>query len=425
MFSSLWSTVAPVDPTAQNFFSATTDVAESDLFGPLQPKDTEWLCAGGFVLETQTFYTISDEGIFVMCQVIHSSTGLWYPTVQATFKYHNPKTGQTIWKSINITNFIAGPPKHDKRSCKADQLSLTYKSRENNPDFPEVYTLTANLAPDLQVSFDFERYANVPGWKLGKGPKAGYSDFGVDREKPDGYVIHRFWPRLKATGHVISAGQAEAISGHGIFSHAIQGMRPDQVASGWNFQLFLSNELGGVSGLQMEFTTCDTHGKKGNGTGRVAVNVGSIVVGNKLVAVTAETRWPGDDQPKGAVVSRTTYPATDFDAETGYQAPTRQVLEWKGPSILADAPGTVEGKVDLDLGTVAEYKGLIDKIDFLAEIPYVIKVAVNYVAGTKPYLYQWMNPTKLHLSGPDAIAPGLSGGVEVEGMIYTESTFIS
>jgi hypothetical protein len=33
-------------------------------------------------------------------------------------------------------------------------------------------------------------------------------------------------------------------------------------------------------------------------------------------------------------------------------------------------------------------KGLIEKVDVLAEIPYVIKSVVNYVAGTKPYIYQ-------------------------------------
>jgi hypothetical protein len=27
-------------------------------------------------------------------------------------------------------------------------------------------------------------------------------------------------------------------------------------------------------------------------------------------------------------------------------------------------------------------------VDVLAEIPYVIKTMVNYVAGTKPYIYQ-------------------------------------
>ncbi|EAU85479.2 survival factor 1 [Coprinopsis cinerea okayama7 len=424
MFSSLFS-AAPVDPHAPNFFSATTNVPENELFGPLEPKDTEWLCAGGFVTETQTFYTITDDGVSIMCQVIHSATGVWYPTVQFTFKVHDPKTGKTIWKSVNVSNFTSSPPGLDKRSCKADEFTLTYKPT-NNPEYPETYVVNANLAADLQFSMEFQRIGTVPGWKLGKGPKAGYSYFGPDLEKPEGYVIHRFWPRFKASGHIISEGKADTVQGVGMFIHAIQGMRPNLVASAWNFHHFESEELGGVSALQMEFTTCDTHGKKGSGSGRVSVNIGSLVIGNKLAVITAETAWPGEARPADpSVISRTTHLDTQFDQETGYKKPSRQIVEWKGPSILADAPGTVTGKVEVDVGDVENPKGLIEKIDVLAEIPYVLKVAVNYVAGTKPYIYQWINPAKLHISGPDAIAPGLSSGIDVNGTLYSESTFIS
>jgi hypothetical protein len=45
-------------------------------FGELVPADTEWLAqSSGFVTETQTFYNFLEDGGFVMCQVIHSSTG--------------------------------------------------------------------------------------------------------------------------------------------------------------------------------------------------------------------------------------------------------------------------------------------------------------------------------------------------------------
>lgn len=67
-------TSAPVDPKAPNFHSVT-NLSEGSLFGELEPKDTEWLCAGGFVTETQTFYTVTEDGQFLNCQVIHSSVG--------------------------------------------------------------------------------------------------------------------------------------------------------------------------------------------------------------------------------------------------------------------------------------------------------------------------------------------------------------
>jgi hypothetical protein len=71
---STWSrTSAPVDPNAPTFHPVTTQVKE--VFGQLEPKDTEWLCSSGFVAETQIFYTIGEDGTFLMCQIIHSSVG--------------------------------------------------------------------------------------------------------------------------------------------------------------------------------------------------------------------------------------------------------------------------------------------------------------------------------------------------------------
>jgi len=50
---------------------------------------------------------------------------------------------------------------------------------------------------------------------------------------------------------------------------------------------------------------------------------------------------------------------------------------------------------------------------------------VNYVSGTKPYVYQWFNPGTLHVTGPDSLIPGLSEGLNIEGKVYNEATFIS
>jgi len=75
---------------------------------------------------------------------------LWYPTVQFTRKIYNPNTKETIWRSINVTNFVTPPPGLDKRSFKADQLSVTFKFSADLTH-PELYTIHANLSDDLQV----------------------------------------------------------------------------------------------------------------------------------------------------------------------------------------------------------------------------------------------------------------------------------
>lgn len=74
-FRKLLRSAAVVDPNAPNFHSVSTRYKDNELFGQLEPKDTEWLCAGGFVIETQIFYTITDSGQSLMVQIIHSATG--------------------------------------------------------------------------------------------------------------------------------------------------------------------------------------------------------------------------------------------------------------------------------------------------------------------------------------------------------------
>jgi len=124
---------------------------------------------------------------------------------------------------VNVSNFLTPPdPSLDKRSSKADEFSITHHPATS--DKLEHYTVRANLSKDLQVSCEVTRPEGVPGFKVGNGPKGGYSYFGPDKEKPEGYVIHRFWPRTEAHGHVIHKGQALAFKGPGMFVHAIQGM---------------------------------------------------------------------------------------------------------------------------------------------------------------------------------------------------------
>jgi hypothetical protein len=68
-------TAPPVDPTAPTFHPVSSRYQADQLFGELTPKDTEWLCAGGFVTETQSFYVIAEDGTTIIFQVIHSSLG--------------------------------------------------------------------------------------------------------------------------------------------------------------------------------------------------------------------------------------------------------------------------------------------------------------------------------------------------------------
>ena len=159
-----------------------------------------------------------------MCQVIHSSVGyaimrfrfiapahnsirMWYPTVQFTFRYYNPNTGENVWRSTNVQNFVCPAPGLDKRSSKSDQFTVTFKSKPGT-DTPEFYTIFANASDDVQVSLDISRSPDTPGWKIGKGPKSGASYYGPDESYPEGHVYHSFWPRTFAKGIIIIKGKA-------------------------------------------------------------------------------------------------------------------------------------------------------------------------------------------------------------------------
>jgi len=314
---------------------------------------------------------------------------MWYPTIQFTCKIYNLTTKEQTWRSLTASNFISPPPGQDRRSCKADQFSVTHRSTDSDPASAESYIITVNLAADLQIGLTVSRPSETSGFKVGKGEKGGFSYFGADPNNAQGYVVHRFWPRTTAEGHIIRNGAAQAIKAStGMFVHAIQGMRPNLVANRWNFGWFSTPERGGVSAIQMEFTTLDTYGKKGSGSGGTVINVGSIVMDGKLVSVTAETRWKGEGNiVAGDVQSRAIHYDAVLDPDTSYHAPSKLGFYWRAPSIIPDAAGRVKAELEVESGSGHASEGLVEKVDILGEIPWALKQIV-YATGTKPYMYQ-------------------------------------
>ena len=71
----LFFRASPSDPSAPTFHPVTSRYPENELVGELEPKDLEFMCAGGFVAETQTYYNFLEDGTFITCQIVHSSIG--------------------------------------------------------------------------------------------------------------------------------------------------------------------------------------------------------------------------------------------------------------------------------------------------------------------------------------------------------------
>ncbi|CAE6505907.1 unnamed protein product [Rhizoctonia solani] len=414
MFSTFFS--GPAKIKAQNFHPVlTSETCPSELFSKLEPQDLEWSCATGFVTETQTWYNFLEDGTLIWFQVIHSALGLWYPQIKFACRIFNPKTKDTTWKCINITNFVTPPTSKDKRSCKSDQFTIIHGS--GTGEFAEQYTIKAKLDDDLELVLTISRPINANGFKVGRGE----SFFGIDVSKPEGYVGHRFWPRTKCAGHIIKSGQAIEANGVGMFVRMIQGMRPNLVAARWNFANFQSQEED-VSAIQMEFTTIQAYGREGAGSGGVSVNIGGLIVAGKLVAVTGETVWSGERPEANAPVqSRAIHLECMHDPETGHKQPSQIRYIWQAPVIGDTEP--IKAEILADVGTPDAPKGLVAKVDILAEIPAALRLVVNYVANTKPYIYQWVNPGTLWVAGPESLIPGRSK--TVNGTFYNQATFLS
>ncbi|CAE6451449.1 unnamed protein product [Rhizoctonia solani] len=414
MLSSFFS--GPADLKAQNFHPVVTSkTTPGELFSKLEPKDLEWTCARGFVTETQNWYNFLEDGTLIWFQVIHSAMGLWHPQIKLTCRIFDPKTKDTTWKSINVTNFVTPLTGKDKRSCQSDQFTITHGP--GSGESAEQYTINASLDNNLQLALSISRPATADGFKVGRGE----SLFGTNVNKPEGYVVNRFWPRTKCTGNIIKSGEAIKARGVGVFVHTIQGMRPNLIAARWNFVSFQSQDED-VSAIQMEFTTTQAYGREGAGTGGVSVSVGGLVVAGKLVAVTGETVWPGEiPAPDAHIQSRVAHLGRVHDPETGYNQPSQIWYTWRAPGISNPAP--VKAELVVDVGTPDAPKGLVKKVDVLAEIPSALKRVVEYVINSKPYIYQWINPGTLSVIGPESLIPG--GFKEVNGTLYSQVTFLS
>lgn len=428
-------TSPPLSASVNTINPVTSRYPDQSLFGTLTDEDTAWLAqSSGFVTETQTFYITLPGGKLVMCQVIHSAVGLWYPQIQFTFRYHDPETKTHVWKSTNVTNFKVSPPSnskpkvnYDRRSCKSDQFSILL-----DPSQPTTYHVNGKHDNNVSLDFSVTQLSGVPGWKLGHDAQGGFTYFGnFNGKKPtsgnkpdttagsDGYVVHRFWPRCSLTGEINIDGQRiQLATGRAIFIHAVQGMRPNLIASRWNFCNFQSvptegqEEDQGVSLITMEFTTVP-----GSYYGPAqTITVGSVTVGDKLVTVVGS---PGAQATHEGPFM--------LDPDTGYQAPAGLSFGWKGPMI--EGEGELKAGVKLDLKssstTTYETKGLIEKVDVMAQIPYLIKKFVATVAGARPYIYTWHNPAQATIEIPSSTEASGSKTITVDGYMFNEATFVS
>ncbi|KAI8988771.1 oxidative stress survival, Svf1-like protein [Pilobolus umbonatus] len=372
--SSTVSSVTGIGASVDTIKTVAETVKDGQYYTPLNEDDLNWTLASGSSTENQIFYLTTRSGGFAFVQLIHSNIGLWNPTISFTCRFYEPQSNTSVFKNINMSKFELSA---DKRSVKTDYFNIILDSTQK--------MFKVNIThPELVVSLDFSRVDK--GFKVGEGK----TYLGGDQGSAAGFVSHKFWPRCVGKGTFIVDQKIHEIEGDGMFIHAIQGMQPQLIATNWNFVDFHSKE---ASIAMMQFQTTKQYGS-------VNINQGSLVLNDKLICVSVDNHVELLDLKK--------------DPDTDYDIPQKVKMTWKGKTIKENESD--ESK-DVSIIMVVEVKNLLDKIDILAEIPYIIRKLVQSLI-VKPYIYQWLDKSTAEITIGDE-------KTVVEGHCFQELVFVS
>ncbi|KAI5296233.1 putative cell survival pathways protein, partial [Ascosphaera atra] len=157
--------------------------------------------------------------------------------------------------------------------------------------------------------------------------------------------------------------------------------------SAWNFCNFQSKSF---SACLMEFTTPPSYGSS-------TVTVGGLAKEGEIICA-------GTD-------NSTTHLESAKDTDNDWPEPKAIRYEWNGK--------TKDGK-DVHAELSGPIGKRVDRIDVMAEIPGFVKSFIGSVAGTKPYIYQYIPdpniPLKIKIGDEE---------FEETGVTFCEATFIS
>ena len=121
---------------------------------------------------------------------------------------------------------------------------------------------------------------------------------------------------------------------------------------------------------------------------------GSLVIGGKIEAITIE--------------NSVAFHEVEPDEFSGYNIPTSLTNEWHGK--------TSDGK-QVQITMNLKLNNLLDKIDLLSELPYFIRAFIQTFI-TAPFVYQWLEPTKVVVKIQD-LDP-----IQISGQAFHECTFM-
>ncbi|KAF1955991.1 oxidative stress survival, Svf1-like protein [Byssothecium circinans] len=341
-------------------------------FSELTKADLRWKTLDVTNAETQTFYINADSGHTCFLQVIYSNVAGLRITVQFNCKVFSPGNEKPIvWSSDPLANYGFDEEQH---SFYADGVSVELSEDGT------FYTIKSAINENSMVDVKISRAA--PGFM---GGKDGTTYYGTDPKAPWGTMRHAFWPRANVEGRIITKEGELNMKGRGMFSHALQGMKPHHAAARWNFVNFQSPTY---SAILMEFTTPSSYGS-------TVVRVSGIATDGKLLFANTDSGHVKHLESKQ-------------DADNEWLAPTAASYAWEGKS---EDGKPVSALLEGSLGS------LWDRVDVMAEVPAFVKSIVANAAGTKPYIYQYRPKLELEIKVGEETK-------KEEGTAFIEATFV-
>ncbi|KZZ89544.1 Oxidative stress survival, Svf1-like protein [Ascosphaera apis ARSEF 7405] len=369
-FASVAGTQEPV--YGEGAIHSVAEQVKETPFTELKKEDMRWAALETTNVETQTFYLNSDKGDCCFLQVIYSNIAGLHITCQFNAKVYN-RNGPNHWNSDTIHDYM-----FDEELYSFGGENLAVELNEDGT----AYTIKSAVNETSLINVTITRL--TPAFVVGKN---GTTIYGNDINNPWGTMRHAFWPRCKCEGTIITPEREIDFDGQAFFVQALQGMKPHHAASRWNFANFQSKTF---SACLMEFTTPPSYGS-------TTVSVGGLARDGEIIyAGTSNT---------------TTHLATEKDSVNDWPEPTAIKFEWDGK--------TKDGK-DVHAEISGPLGKRIDRIDVMAEIPGFVKSFIGSVAGTRPYVYQYVPEPNLSLKVK-------IGDEEFEeaGVLFCEASFIS
>lgn len=215
----------------------------------------------------------------------------------------------------------------------------------------------------------------------------GRISFGVEGE--DGDIDMRFLPAGRVRGTVSIDGISRTFSGMGMGVHQFQGIRPNLVASRWNFFYFTSDEdaIGErLSLFMIQLGTSPTYGSE-------TVNYGALYGDGRLLALC-----------RGG---KCTPFAPALDTVSGYYIPREFRLHWVGQTVDGDR---------FEATCHSQPQILCERMNLLDQLPFVLRKIVETFV-TRPYIYQWFDRVTVNVSIK-------SNSDSISGWLYNELSLL-